>query len=186
MNTSTKRFAWLAAAALAVAPALMAANFAGGWFAPHTHAAQAEIGSVDLGAIRAATAKYVNVKAAEEDGYGQFLGCVSGPNQGAMGIHFANGTLVGDHKIDPLKPEVLIYEPRNGRLRLVGLEYVVLAEPWNAANQQPPMVMGQVMHLTGSPNRYGMPAHYSLHVWAWQANPNGVLSDWNTWVSCAP
>ena len=120
-----------------------------------------------------------------QPGYGQFLGCVSGPNTGAMGIHFANGTLVGDNLVDPLKPEVLIYEPKNGRLRLVGMEYVVLAEGWNAKNQQPPLVFGQVMHYTGSPNRYGMPPHYSLHIWAWQANPNGLLADWNGWVSCA-
>ena len=33
-------------------------------------------------------------------------------------------------------------------------------------------------------NRYGIPAYYALHVWAWKANPHGVFMDWNPQVSC--
>jgi hypothetical protein len=40
------------------------------------------------------------------------------------------------------------------------------------------------MHYTGSPNRYGIPPFYALHVWAWRPNPSGVFADWNTKVSC--
>jgi hypothetical protein len=36
----------------------------------------------------------------------------------------------------------------------------------------------------GSPNRYGMPAFYEMHVWVWKTNPNGVFADWNPNVSC--
>jgi hypothetical protein len=35
------------------------------------------------------------------------------------------------------------------------------------------------------PNRYGIPAFYALHVWAWQGNPDGVFADCNRKVSCA-
>jgi hypothetical protein len=44
--------------------------------------------------------------------------------------------------------------------------------------------MGQVFHYTASPNRYGIPAFYALHVWAWKENPNGTFADWNPKVSC--
>ena len=35
-----------------------------------------------------------------------------------------------------------------------------------------------------TPNRYGIPAFYALHVWAWKSNPHGVFVDWNPRVSC--
>ena len=34
------------------------------------------------------------------------------------------------------------------------------------------------------PNRYGLPAFYEIHVWAWQDNPKGSYADWNTRVTC--
>src|SRR5712675_448966 len=63
--------------------------------------------------------------AASALGYDQFLGCVSGPDHGAMGVHYVNGPLVVDGLIDVSRPEALIYEPLNGRLRLVGVEFIV-------------------------------------------------------------
>jgi hypothetical protein len=42
-------------------------------------------------------------------GYALFLGCVSGPQEGAMGFHYVNGDLVGDGVIDAQRPEALIY-----------------------------------------------------------------------------
>jgi hypothetical protein len=36
----------------------------------------------------------------------------------------------------------------------------------------------------GSPNRYGLPAFYELHVWAWRENPNGSFVDWHPHVIC--
>jgi hypothetical protein len=44
--------------------------------------------------------------------------------------------------------------------------------------------MGQTFHFTPSPNRYGIPAFYALHVWAWKHNPHGMFVDWNPKVSC--
>ena len=44
--------------------------------------------------------------------------------------------------------------------------------------------MGQLFHLFESPNRFGLPAFYTLHVWAWKENPNGAFINWNPNVSC--
>jgi hypothetical protein len=101
-----------------------------------------------------------------------------------MGVHFVNGSLVGDGVLDPLHPEALIYESRNGRLQLVGVEYVTIADAWHANNAAPPVLMGQLFSYKGSPNRFGIPAFYELHVWAWKHNPNGIFADWNPRVSC--
>jgi hypothetical protein len=113
-----------------------------------------------------------------------FLGCVSGRAGGAMGVHYPNGELVGDPALDPMQPEVLIYEVKNGKYTLVGVEFLVLYEDWHADNEFPPVLMGQVFNYSGSPNRYGLPAYYELHVWAWKDNPNGTFADWNPNVSC--
>jgi hypothetical protein len=134
--------------------------------------------------VRQATKNYKNIEAAETAGYGLFHGCVSGPQVGAMGIHFVNGDLVGDGLIDASQPEALIYELRNGKLQLVGVEYVVLAEAWDAAHETPPSLLGQVFHYVSEPNRYKIPAFYELHVWAWKDNPLGMFTDWNPKVSC--
>lgn len=134
--------------------------------------------------VRAAADRFRNVDAARTAGYGLFHGCVSGPQEGAMGVHFVNGDLVGDGVLDAMRPEALVYEMRNGRMELVGVEYVVIAEAWHASNEAPPVLMGQLFHYNGSPNRYGIPAFYELHVWAWKHNPSGTFADWNPTVSC--
>jgi hypothetical protein len=134
--------------------------------------------------VRQATLGFKDVSTVESAGYGLFHGCVSGPEEGAMGIHYINGDLVGDGAIDALRPEGLIYEFRNGRFQLAGVEYVVIAEAWDAVHETPPSLMGQVFHYVGAPNRYKIPAFYELHVWAWRQNPNGTFTDWNPKVSC--
>jgi hypothetical protein len=104
---------------------------------------------------------------------------------GAMGLHFVNGSLVGDGELDVNRPEIVLYEPlANGRLRLTGADYLVLADAWNAKHAGPPELMGQLFHLFDSPNRFGLPAFYTLHVWAWKENPNGAFTNWNPNISC--
>ena len=134
--------------------------------------------------VRQATAQFKDVRKAEAAGYGLLHGCVSGPQEGAMGIHFANGELVGDGELDAAHPEALLYEPKDGKLQLVGVEYVVIAEAWNASHPAPPVLMGQLFNFVGAPNRYGLPPFYELHVWAWKSNPSGTFADWNPRVSC--
>lgn len=145
---------------------------------------QPEPGATLVETVRQAVAPFKDVHAAEAAGYGLFHGCVSGPQEGAMGIHYVNGNLVGDGEVDASQPEALIYEFRNGHLRLVGVEYVVIAEAWDTDHDTPPTLMGQVFQYVGAPNRYRIPAFYELHVWAWKKNPNGMFTDWNPRVSC--
>lgn len=135
--------------------------------------------------VRDATEGFKDVAAAEAAGYGLFYGCVTGSEGSAMGVHFVNGDLVGDGALDPAHPEALMYAPVDGELELVGVEYVVIADAWNENNETPPVLMGQLFNLVGSPNRYGIPAFYELHVWAWKDNPRGAFSEWNPDVSCA-
>lgn len=134
--------------------------------------------------VRDATRQFANVNAATAAGYQPFLGCVSGPDHGAMGIHYVNGTLVGDGLIDVSKPEALIYEPSTEGMRLVGVEFLVDAATWLASHSAAPVLEGQVFQLVNSPNRYGLPAHFELHVWAWRDNPSGAFVDWNNKVTC--
>lgn len=82
------------------------------------------------------------------------------------GIHYANGSLLNG-PIDPTHPHALIYEPQsNGELKLVGVEFIILASalPPTAA----PQVDGHLMLYVDTPNRYGLPAFFELHVWAWR------------------
>jgi hypothetical protein len=134
--------------------------------------------------VRDATRQFINVNGATAAGYQPFLACVSGPDHGAMGVHYVNGDLVGDGEIDASKPEALIYEPSGGGLQLVGVEFVVIADTWLAHHSSPPVLEGQSFQFVASPNRYGLPAHFELHVWAWRDNPNGAFVDWNNRVSC--
>ena len=76
-----------------------------------------------------------------------------------------------------------MYEMHNGHMQLVGVEFVVFAKDWDAANKMPPMLKGQLFTYNSSPNRYGLPDFYALHVWM-KSNPNGTYADWNPRVSC--
>ena len=83
--------------------------------------------------VRNATKDFQDVRNVPA-GYGPFLGCVSGPDHGAMGVHYVNGDLVGDGKLEVAHPEALIYETLNGQTKLVGVEYIVDAATWLAHN----------------------------------------------------
>jgi hypothetical protein len=158
--------------------------------AQHNHAAGAKA-SQNPGAgalvklVREHTERFKNVAVAEAEGYGLQFGCVSGPDAGAMGLHYVNFPLVLDGELDPTKPEIVIYEPLpNGKVQLVGADYLVFAEAWHAKNQGSPQLMGQLMHLIDAPNRYGLPAFYTLHVWAWKDSPTGPFVNWHKNISC--
>lgn len=147
----------------------------------HDHGAPAKL----VRLVRESTRQFIDVNAATAAGYGPFLGCVSGPDHGAMGIHYVNLGLYADGEIDGAHPEALIYEPSGDRRRLVGVEYLVDAATWLAShNNTPPVLDGQVFQFVGSPNRYNLPAFFELHVWAWRDNPAGAFVDWNNRVSC--
>jgi hypothetical protein len=136
--------------------------------------------------VREATKQYLDINNAIAEGYGQFLGCVSGSDHGAMGIHYVNFSLLNG-TIDAKHPQALIYEPVNGQMKLVGVEFIVDQATWlKNNNNSPPVLEGQTFLLIDAPNRYGVPApFFELHVWAWRDNPQGDFVDWNDHVSCS-
>lgn len=150
---------------------------------PHASHASAQL----VRDVRDATRQFINVNNLPS-GYQPLFGCVSGPDHGAMGIHYVNLGLVGDGKIELSQPEAIIYEPIGNARRLVGVEYIVDAPTWlaNPANQGlPPQLDGQAFQLVGVPNRFGIPSpFFELHVWAWRDNPQGAFVDWNNQVTC--
>lgn len=135
----------------------------------------------DLAAIKRATAQFHNVRKALAAGYLPAEDCVSEPGLGTMGHHYVNPALV-DGVVDPLRPEILVYQPsgEGGHLRLVAIEYFV---PADAVSSRP--ALGPVPFEGPMPGHEpGMPVHYDLHVWLWQHNPAGAFATWNPAGRC--
>src|SRR4051812_7309483 len=72
----------------------------------------------------AGTDPFHSVAAAKAAGYAEFrdaqgIACIEHMEMGAMGIHYVNGALL-DTKLDPAKPEAVVYEPgTHGSLNMV-------------------------------------------------------------------
>jgi len=178
-TTSILRMALLGS--LVTAAPLFAADNAATTHSAHQPAAEGTL----VEQVRAGTRKYIDVNNATAAGYGPFLGCVAGTDHGAMGVHYVNGTLLANLTLDPAQPQALIYEPVNGKMILVGVEFILDSASWNAANNNtPPVLDGQVFKFVGFPNRFSINSFYELHVWAWRDNPQGAFVDWNNGVSC--
>lgn len=99
-----------------------------------------------------------------------------------MGVHFFNVALMG--KLDPLKPQVLVYEPVGGKLRLVAAEYFV---PLSPEVKERPQLFGHPFDGPMAGHHPLMPhelAHYDLHVWLWKKNPAGLFAPTNPDVKC--
>jgi hypothetical protein len=125
--------------------------------------------------VRFANNRFSDAAEATREGYAP-IPCVSGIDGGAMGIHYVNTALIDD-KVELEHPEAVLYEPgRGGALELVAVEYI--------ATKGPADLDGHLFSFTDAPNRYGLPAFYELHVWAWRANPTGTFADMNPDVSC--
>ena len=153
----------------------------------------------DLAAVREATAKYHDPAVAIADGYLATEHCSAGPT-GAMGLHYFNPAIFGETlatgRIDPLRPMVLLYEPTPGGPKLVGVEYATLitlkdGSLWFGHEPPAPELRGPAPTLFGRPldgpmagHAPGEPAHYDLHAWIWEANPDGVFAQFNPNVRC--
>jgi hypothetical protein len=153
-----------------------------------------------LADIRRATAKYQRIEVALTDEFIQGSPCVESPmGFGGMGYHYLNMSRL-DGELSPLEPEVLVYEKEsNGRMRLVAIEYLVVAPVWDSENSGPPMLgtvafddhreiimvendEGEMVPV----NAKGGPPfpHYQLHVWVWKNNPSGMFAPYNPNVTC--
>ncbi|MBF4767421.1 hypothetical protein ISU10_06535 [Nocardioides agariphilus] len=176
------RTSWRAALAMASAAAVSATLLA--------LPAPSQAAPAWLERVRDATRQYHALKNAKADGYARLkdaagIACIDMPGEGGMGVHFVNGDLVGDAEVHAKTPELLVYDPTPTGRKLVALEYVVFQEAWRAEHPTGrPQLFGQKFELVKEGNRYGLPAFYELHVWAWKANPNGMFEDWNPRVTC--
>jgi hypothetical protein len=147
---------------------------------------QLKSGSADqnrlLAEIRAATARYHNIEEAYADGYILGSPCVSSP-EGGMGYHLINLDLVMDNVIDHRQPEALVYEPmKNGRMRLVAVEYIVPYPFWDQAEGVPVLGNKVFDDMPNFPEPLG--PNYQLHVWVWKNNPAGIYNPYNPNVNC--
>ena len=145
-----------------------------------------------LSAVRQVTAKYHDISVATGDGFQELtdaagVACIQDPNgSGTMGIHYVKMSRVGDPSIKANEPELVIYQPmKNGQMKLVAVEYVVVAQAWaDAGHDKAPSLFGKTFKLIPQPNRYGLPPFYELHAWAWDHNKSGDFADYNPGVSC--
>jgi hypothetical protein len=137
--------------------------------------------------VHNATARYIDINVALAEGWVAATPCVSGPDTGAMGVHLVLPSRIAAGVLNAEQPEALIYEPMaNGKMRLVGVEFIVLESVWAGKNPggAVPALDGNLLNYIAAPNRYGLPAFYEMHVWAWEQNPKGSYADWNTHVTC--
>jgi len=150
-----------------------------------------DVDKAQLDAMRQALAKYQDPYVAVRDLYLSTVGCVHYDGtkidghmdypKGAMGVHFVNLTIQGPP--DPLKPNVLIYEPDHGKLKLVAVEWLV---PLAVAKGRPSL-LGQSFQGPMEGHEPLIPQgfhHYDLHAWLFKDNPLGVFSPTNPDVSC--
>jgi hypothetical protein len=142
--------------------------------------------------VRQVTAKYYGqpVSVAEGDGFQLLFGCVSDDDSGAMGLHYVHLDRympqpgVFDAEIKAEEPEILLYEPTPWGPKITGADYIVDAATWNKTHAQAPELDGQIFHFFDSPNRFGLPPFYTLHVWAWKDSPTGTFVNWHKEVRC--
>lgn len=180
----------LAAASIVVAPAATAE-------VPRTQPDQA------LQQLARQLAPFQSVAYARSQGYIQASGCESHPTLGTMGHHYVNPRLLGltapvNGRINGTgtytgvePPAILLYVPDGqGGLTLVGIEMLVFAAAWDAANNHPPMYRGRTYnYMVDNPNTardeaHGFMPHYDLHIWLFENNPSGLYSQWNPALSC--
>jgi hypothetical protein len=147
----------------------------------------------ELRRVRDALEKYQDPILAVRDGYFSTVGCVHYPRAGApgqlsyaaggMGIHFLNPQLIGPVP-DPMRPQILVYEPVGGMLRLVAAEWFI---PLATGIKERPSIFGRPFDGPMPGHEPLIPEslhHYDLHVWLWKVNPAGMFSPTNPDVRC--
>ena len=151
--------------------------------------------SQQLAAAREGTAKYATSLArAKKDGYQIITQEVPG-----MGFHYMNPNIAG---FSPSKPQILVYEHTPRGWQLGALEWVFPSVP-----KTPPLpdatfgFFPAACHykdgefvpadsqdkcaatLHGSKFSFWHPPLYTMHVWIWYPNPNGLYASTNPLVA---
>jgi hypothetical protein len=169
-------------------------------------------GEPSLGAIRAETQRFRDVKVALAAGYVRDPGnmcetaeMMGKPRElGAMGVHFFRPDMLGitappNPRVDGngthtdfLKPAILIYEPQaDGSYELIAVENLVFAKAWKeAGNKAPPSFHGVAYDTmiddpaTPVDEAHMFEPHHDRHVWLYRENPNGIFAQYNPRVTC--
>jgi hypothetical protein len=130
--------------------------------------------------LRAATKSFDVLDNAVAAGYPrEAKDCIVHEHHGAMGYHHLNSKYV-DGTLVPEHPQFLLYQRlADGTYRLNGAEFIVPYRFW-PRDSTAPVFMGQKL-LREDAFKY-----WYLHVWAWNANPDGLFADFNPNVSCLP
>lgn len=134
----------------------------------------------EIAQLRRLVARFHDFDAALAAGwFTQITPCLEAPGLGAMGFHYGNLAFIGDGgTVELLQPELLLYEPRkNGKLRFVGVEYIVPFAD-RPATGAPPTLLGQEFAQVPE---FGV---WGLHIWVGRQNPSGIFAAWNPKVSC--
>jgi hypothetical protein len=150
-----------------------------------------------LGQMRVATAKYAtNLKLAKKDGYG-----IITPAMPGMGYHYLNPNITD---FNVRKPPILVYEKTNSGYQLGALEWIFPSMPTKAT--LPHATYGYfpaACHYkdgtftpadaqsdcaakspsSGSAFNFWHPPLYTMHVWIWYPNPDGLFSSTNPLVN---
>ena len=158
-----------------------------------------------LNDLRKLTAALHDVDAAEAADYSLLVappltapdGCISDMSAGGMGYHYSRFDNLGDNSIDLLDPEFLVYAPTaapardgvQGR-RLGAVEYFI---PYSTTWPGPTDVsfvraprLSDFSSFAGLPDvamsatRFG---GWAIHIWLWENNPGGMLTNFNTAVA---
>jgi hypothetical protein len=137
----------------------------------------------DLATLRRVTASFHQFEAGKAAGWStKITSCMTGsdPNQaaGGMGFHYGNTSFI-DGTASVERPQLLLYEPeKNGKLRLVAVEYIIPYD-FHPRSAAPPVLFAhQFQRVDG----FGV---WGLHAWVWKDNSNGMSANWNPAVNCA-
>ena len=133
----------------------------------------------DLATLRQVTATFHQFDKAVAAGWSaKITSCMQDPTLGGMGFHYGNvGLIDGTARVD--QPELLLYEPeKNGRLRLVAVEYII-PYAFHSRDAEPPVLFGQQFAQVDAFQLWG------LHAWVWEDNRSGMFAPWNPRVTCA-
>ena len=125
-----------------------------------------------LAAVRAATAQFHSIPAAEAAGYHKALWCFDKQGVGGMGWHWLKPGLIGT--LTPTQPAALVYEPDGDKFNLVAVEYIV---PYSST--QPSLFGRPFLHNA-------KPDVWALHAWVWKPNPAGMFAAYNPKVDMCP
>jgi hypothetical protein len=161
-----------------------------------TTAAEARILEKQLADAKAATKKYRSLARAKADGYIQVTQFIP-----TLGMHLAN-LRISQMTFDPSRPQVLLYGPAaGGGWKLVGVSYALQtnsdtppegfaggSDVWHFHRDLCFLLDGTVTIAPTAGDclaRHGLfqeRTAWLLHVWLWQANPNGVFTEANPLV----